>query len=69
MDVTVTVIMIITMMVRVTYNDDKSSFAESLDKDNSVSIHHRNLQVLCIEIYKIKHNLTSVIILVKIKLK
>ena len=48
--------------LRITYNDDKSSFVELLDKDNSVSIHHRNLQVLCIEIYKIKHNLSSEIL-------
>ena len=48
--------------LRVTYNDDKSSFVELLDKDNSVLIHHRNLQLICTEIYKIKHNLSSEIL-------
>ena len=45
--------------LRIVYNDNASSFLELLDKDCSVSIHHRNLQVLCIEIYKIKNNLSS----------
>ena len=40
--------------LRIVYNDNTLSFLELLDKDCSVSIHHRNLQVLCIEIYKIK---------------
>ena len=30
----------------ITYNDRKSSFEELLRKDNSVSIHHRNLKYL-----------------------
>ena len=43
--------------LRITYNDIKSRFEELLNKDNSVSIHHRNLQVLTIEMFKIKSNL------------
>ena len=35
--------------LRITYNDSKSTFEELLSKDNSVSIHHRNLQVLATE--------------------
>ena len=40
--------------LRIAYNDRKSSFKELLRKNNTVSIHHRNLQVLATEIFKIK---------------
>ena len=30
-----------------------------MEKDNSVSIHHRNLQVLATEMFKVNMNLTS----------
>ena len=36
------------------YQDFSSSFQELLAKDNSESVHHRNLQYLAIELYKIK---------------
>ena len=42
--------------LRITY-DNKSLFEELLNKDNSVSIHHRNLQVLVIEMFRIKNNM------------
>ena len=38
--------------LRVVHNDYFSAFEELLLKDNSVSIHHRNLQVLVTEIFK-----------------
>ena len=38
---------------RIIYNDKQSSFEQLLRRDNSVSIHHRNIQALAIEIYKI----------------
>ena len=39
--------------LRIIYNDKQSSFEQLLRRDNSVSIHHRNIQALAIEIYKI----------------
>ena len=41
--------------LRITYKDKSSTFQELLEKGNSVSIHHRNVQKLAIEIYKIMH--------------
>ena len=40
--------------LRTTYNDRKSTFDELFNKDNSVSIHYRNFQVLATEMFKIK---------------
>ena len=39
--------------LRITYQDHISTFQELLNKDNSVSIHHRNLQALATEMFKI----------------
>ena len=39
--------------LRLIYNDKRSTFEQLLDKDNSVSIHIRNLQTLAIEMYKV----------------
>ena len=36
------------------YNDFSSTFSELLEKDKSVTIHHRNLQALAYEILKVK---------------
>ena len=44
--------------LRLVYNDYNSIFKELLDKDNSVCIHHRNLQYLAIEMFKVKNNLS-----------
>ena len=38
--------------LRTVYNDKQSSFNELLEKDGSVSIHERNIQVLATEMYK-----------------
>ena len=43
--------------LRLVYKDNASSFTELLIKDNSVTIHDRNLQVLATEIYKTLNNL------------
>ena len=39
--------------LRISYQDNTSTFQELLNKDNSVSIHHRNLQLLATEMFKI----------------
>ena len=44
--------------LRIVYNDDILSFDELLRKDNSVTIHHRNIQYLAVELYKAKNNLS-----------
>ena len=43
--------------LRIAYRGTESSFDELLAKDNSVSVHQRNLQLLMIEIYKTKNSL------------
>ena len=43
--------------LRIVYRDTESSFDELLAKDNSVSVHQRNLQLLMIEICKTKKSL------------
>ena len=45
--------------LRIEYNDCKSTFESLLELDNSVSIHHRNIRLLSIELYKVKHNLSN----------
>ena len=44
------------------YNDFSSSFSELLEKDKSVTIHHRNLQTLAYEIFKVKNNMAPEIL-------
>ena len=39
--------------LRITYNDKSLSYSELLTKDRSVTIHHRNIRALAIEIYKV----------------
>ena len=45
--------------LRIVYKDNNSSFNQLLEKSGSVSIHHRNLRVLAIEIYKGLNKLSS----------
>ena len=43
-------------------NDFSSSFLEILEKDKSVTIHHRSLQTLVYEIFKVKSNMAPEIL-------
>ena len=43
--------------LRVIYNDKISSFKELLEKDGSVPIHNRNLQILATEMFKVYNNI------------
>ena len=47
--------------LRLVYKNDKSTFEELLMKDNSFTIHDRNLQVLATEIYKVINNISPAI--------
>ena len=38
--------------LRITYQDNISTFQELINKDSSVSLHHRNLEVLVTEILR-----------------
>ena len=43
--------------LRLTYKNNQSSFKELLEKDHSVKVHHKNVQVLVTEIFKVKNYL------------
>ena len=45
--------------LRIVYNDYESTFENLLELDNSVSIQHRKIRLLSIDLYKVKHNLTN----------
>ena len=47
--------------LRLVYNDYKSSFNELLEKDKSISIHHRNIHNVAIEMFKVKNNLSPLL--------
>ena len=51
--------------LRLIYNDKHSSFEDLLEKDNLVSIHHKNLQALAFEMFKV-HTKTSPEIMQKV---
>ena len=44
--------------LRIAYNDKKSNFEELLIKDNSISIHHRNIQTIATEMYKFANRMS-----------
>ena len=43
--------------LRLTYKDNKSSFKQLLEKNHSVTVHKKKLQVLVTEIVKVKNTL------------
>ena len=45
--------------LRIVYQDDILNFEELLEKDNSFSIHHQNIQTLAIEMYKVHYGLSE----------
>ena len=44
--------------LRLVYQDYTSSFKDLLKRDNSLTIHHRNIHQVAIEMYKVKHDLS-----------
>ena len=44
--------------LRIIYNDNATSFTDLLEIDNSVSVHHRNIQVFATELYKFVNGLS-----------
>ena len=44
-------------VLRHVYQNSTNSFAELLKLDGSVTIHHRNIQTLALELFKVKHGL------------
>ena len=46
--------------LQIVYSDHKSSYEELLEKDNSVSIHYRNLHSLAIDLYKVLNGLSPI---------
>ena len=45
--------------LRIAHNDNISTFEQLLELSGSIKIHHRNLQLLAIEIYKALNSLSS----------
>ena len=43
--------------LRLVYQEKNMTFEQLLEKDGTVTIHHRNLQKLAVEMYKVKNNL------------
>ena len=43
--------------LRIVYQDHKSSFEELLKRENAFTIHQRNIQTLCIELYKVAYGI------------
>ena len=48
--------------LRLIYCDHSSNFQELLQRDNSVTIHQKNIQALAIMMYKVVNNIPSTIV-------
>ena len=46
----------------ITYNDKSSSYSELLTNDRSVTIHHRNIRALAVEIYKVIQGISPLLL-------
>ena len=44
--------------LRITDNDKHSTFEELLAKNNSVSVHHKNIHAIAIEMYKVVNGIS-----------
>ena len=44
--------------LKIVYRDNESSFEELLRRDKSVTVHHKNIHFLAIELYKVKHEIS-----------
>ena len=44
--------------LRILYKDDVSTFNQLLEKDQSVTLHTKNLHLLATEMYKMKNNIS-----------
>ena len=42
--------------LRLIYSDKRLSYEKILEKDNSISTHHKNIHALVIEMFKVKHS-------------
>ena len=49
-------------LLRIIYDDKQSSFDELLEKDSSVSVHERNIQILATEMYKVRKGISTPLI-------
>ena len=47
-----------TYSIRIVYSDNQSTFEELLEKENTFSVHQRNLQFLATELYKVSNGLS-----------
>ena len=47
--------------IRLIYNDKRSSFKDLLEKGGSVSIHHKNIGTLAVDLFKVFKDLSPVI--------
>ena len=45
--------------LRIIYDDCTSTFEELLDKAGSFRVHHSNIQTLAVELYKVRHNIST----------
>ena len=55
--------------LRIVFNDNNSLFDALIQKAGTVKIHHRNLQILAVEIYKALYNYSSILMSELFKLK